>query len=284
MNLTVWNHCFFGGTQVSQVASANEPITVLKIGGSILKNARAYRRAAQFLRTRQLATPQERLVIVVSAQEGVTDTLERTARRIVPEPDPKSVDLLWSTGEILSVALLALHLQALGASAVALNIHQSGLRLQREENIQERLPRDLPFLRGALRECSITIVPGFLAVDSAQTIVSLGRGGSDLTAVLLAAGLGACRCELIKDVPGYFTADPHRERGASHVPFLTFKEALRMAEDGCDLVQRQAIEAAMNQGLPLVIRCLNDAAPSSRIATEREVAGDNARIPNVATA
>ena len=258
---------------MTHAASTNEPVTVLKIGGSILRNTRAYRRAARFVRTRQLAVPQERLVIVVSAQEGVTDSLERTARRIVAEPDAKFVDLLWSTGEIRSVGLLGLHLQALGVSATGLNIHQSGLGLRCETNLEQGPRLDLACLRGALRECPIAIVPGFLAVDSAQTIVSLGRGGSDLTAVLLAGGLGACRCELIKDVPGYFTTDPKRDGEASHVPFLTFRKALQMAEDGCDLVQRQAIVVAMSYELPLVIRCLDDAAPSSRIASEQDGEG-----------
>ena len=89
----------------------------------------------------------------------------------------------------------------------------------------------------------VAVVPGFFATDSAGAVLSLGRGGSDLTAVLLAKGLGASRCELLKDVPGYFTSDPHGNPTARHLPDLTFEDALALADDGCDLVQRQAIEA-----------------------------------------
>jgi aspartate kinase len=92
-------------------------------------------------------------------------------------------------------------------------------------------------LHAALAHHSIAIVPGFLATNPAQAVVSLGRGGSDLTAVLLAGGLDACRCELIKDVPGYFSSDPHRDPSARHLPSLTFEQALTLADDGCDLVQ-----------------------------------------------
>ena len=109
--------------------SANFTLAVIKIGGSILKNARAYRRAARYVRNRYAASPDERFVVVVSAQEGVTDRLAATARQVVSQPNPAALDLLWSTGELRSVALLALHLQALGVSAAALNIHEAGLAL-----------------------------------------------------------------------------------------------------------------------------------------------------------
>jgi len=109
--------------------SANFTLAVIKIGGSILKNARAYRRAARYVRNRNVASPDERFVVVVSAQEGVTDCLAATACQVISQPNSAALDLLWSTGELRSVALLALHLQALGVSAAALNIHEAGLAL-----------------------------------------------------------------------------------------------------------------------------------------------------------
>ena len=114
---------------MSDSLSADCTIAVIKIGGSILKNARAYRRAARYVRNRHAASPDERLVVVVSAQEGVTDWLAATACQVVAQPNPSALDLLWSTGELRSVALLALHLQALGVSAVPLNIHEAGLAI-----------------------------------------------------------------------------------------------------------------------------------------------------------
>jgi aspartate kinase len=215
--------------------------------------------------------PDERLVVVVSAQEGATNKLERTARKIVREPLAATLDLLWSTGEIRSAALLALELQALGMRAVPVNIHQAGLRLSESRSEDAHFRRAVQFtpewLYGALAKCRVAIVPGFFATDAEDTITSLGRGGSDLTAVLLAKGLQACRCELVKDVPGYFTSDPHLDASALPIPQLTFEQALEFAEGGCELVQRNAIEAAAGCGLPLVIRSLVETEPLSRIVS-----------------
>src|SRR5271154_2788213 len=116
---------------MSQNLSADSPIAVIKIGGSIFKNVKAFRRAARFIRNLHLAAPHERLVLVVSAQEGVPDQLAAAASRIVAQPNSAALDILWSTGELRSVALLALHLQALGISAASLNIHEAGLMLSR---------------------------------------------------------------------------------------------------------------------------------------------------------
>ena len=255
-------------------SSWNDRIAVIKLGGSILVNPKAYKRAAIFVRNRHRAAPDERLVIVVSAQEGATNRLERAARKIVREPSAATLDLLWSTGEIRSAAILALELQALGVHAVALNIHQTGLKLSACASEGALFPGAVQStaerVYEALAKCRVAIVPGFFATDPEDTIASLGRGGSDLTAVLLAKGLQACRCELIKDVPGYFSSDPHQNSNAQPIPQLTFEQALEFADGGCDLVQRKAIEAAAGCGLPLVIRSLIETGRLSRIVSADE--------------
>jgi aspartokinase len=241
---------------------AEQPVAVIKIGGSILTSAKAYHRAAIFVRNHHPAAPEERLVVVVFAQEGATDYLEQMARKIVPEPHAQAHDLLWSTGELRSVALLALHLQALGISAAVLNVHEAGLRVsgESEDGVREFAHASLNArcIRGALERHPVAVVPGFFASDEAEAIVSLGRGGSDLTAVLLAEGLRACRCELRKDDPGYFPSDPHRDPSARHLPSLIYEEALALADGECDLVQPKAIVAAARTGLPLVICSLEE--------------------------
>lgn len=252
-----------------QSSAPEGPIAVIKLGGSILTSAKAYRRAAIFVRNTLRAAPDERLVVVVSAQEGTTDTLERSARAIVQEPARSALDLLWSTGEIRSVALLTIHLQALGVAAAPLNVHEAGLTVPDTGREAGRIQLHAGRLCGVLARHAVVVVPGFLATDSTHAIVSLGRGGSDLTAVLLAEGLRACRCELIKDVPGYFTADPHRDPAARHIPQLSFAQALEFAAQGCDLVQRKAIEAAARSGLPLVIRSVSKKARISRISNHQ---------------
>ncbi len=249
-------------------------IVVIKLGGSILVSAKAYKRAAIFVRNRQRANPDERLVIVVSAQEGATDILERAARKIIREPQTAALDLLWSTGEIRSAAILSLELQALGVRALPLNIHQAGLELSGSGSEDAHFPEAVQFsprrLCQAFTKYQVAIVPGFFATNPEGAITSLGRGGSDLTAVLVAKGLQASRCELIKDVPGYFTSDPHRDASARPIPQLTFAQALEFADGGCDLVQRKAIEAAARCGLPLVIRSLIETEPLSRIVSGKE--------------
>jgi aspartate kinase len=262
---------------MSDTVSAKGSVAVIKLGGSILKNLRAYRRAARFVRNRYSVAPNERLVIVVSAQEGLTDRLQAIASRIVAQPSSAALDLLWSTGELRSVALVALELQALGVSAAAVNIHEAGLASPGGSDPDasgQKVRLNPRRLFSLLATYPVAIVPGFFVTDSTGAVVSLGRGGSDLTAVLLAQGLAASRCELVKDVPGYFTSDPHRDPDARHIPALTFAQALAFAREGCDLVQRQAIEAAARCNLPLVIRSLDEGAPISWVT---DVAMESAR-------
>lgn len=254
---------------MSDSKRGKEKIVVLKLGGSVLTGAKAFRRAAQLLKQRTKLAPSEKLVVVVSAQKLATDLLERRARRIVRPPAARTLDLLWSTGELRSVALLALHLEAIGVSAVSLNVHETGLQFAIEH--QPRPSR--PSLRGlhlqaAVSQHAVVVVPGFLANRGDGAIVSLGRGGSDFSAVLLATGLGAERCELVKDVPGYFEDDPHENARARHLPSLTFKEVLQMAKRGCELVQAHALLAAEEANLPLVIRSLDERAPFTVISRD----------------
>ena len=225
---------------------------VLKLGGSVLVDLAAYRDCARLLRDRLSAERDTRFVIIVSARFGETDALLATAKAIVGEPDAETLDLLWSTGEIQSAAILALCLHAVGVRAAALDVHQTGIRRL------DALVVDPAPLRAALAHHDVVIVPGFLAVSRGNAVVSLGRGGSDLTAVAVAAALDADRCELMKDVPGYFTADPNRVADAEHLPAIDYERALRMAHDGCDLVQAAALDAAREAGLTLVIRAAQD--------------------------
>ena len=271
-------------------------LSVLKLGGSVLRDDASYASAARFLQTRLALNQDERLVVIVSAQYGTTDQLLAEAEAIAgrrlaiegrrgpqraalgtpcaqrggggappSEVTNDALDLLWSTGELRSVAILALHLQKIGVSAAPFNVHQTGLVADRLTGTTVRPLR----LLAALAHARIVIVPGFLGVRAGGAIASLGRGGSDLTAVLLAAAVRADACELIKDVPGYFTADPHRRADARPIHDLAIDEALRMADAGCDLVQRAALAAAADAHLPLVIRSMDAAAPVTYVHASR---------------
>jgi aspartate kinase len=251
--------------------SNGSEVVVLKVGGSVLTGTKAFHRAALFLKHRLEQSSNEKPVVVVSAQKLATDRLERRARSIVREPSVRALDLLWSTGELRSVALLALHLQAIEISSVGLNVHETGLLFStRHEPCPTRPSVAAGHLKDALAEHAIVVVPGFLATRWDGVVVSLGRGGSDLSAVLLAIGIRATRCELIKDVPGYFEEDPNRNSRARHLPSLSFEEALRMAERGCELVQPRALLVAAEANLPLVIRNMEERAPVTVISRNQK--------------
>lgn len=239
-------------------------LSVLKLGGSVLRDDASYAAAARFLHDRLAENQDERLVVIVSAEYGTTDRLLAEAQRVVSDPAAHALDLLWSTGELRSVALLTLHLQRIGTHAAAFNVHQTGLVAEGATGTAVRPLR----LLAALATARIVVVPGFLGVSAGGTITSLGRGGSDLTAVLLAAAVRANVCELIKDVPGYFTADPHRDTHARPIHHLSFDEAVVMADAGCDLVQRAALVAASAASLPLVIRSMDAAAPVTHLRSQ----------------
>jgi aspartate kinase len=236
-------------------------LSVLKVGGSVLRDDASYAATARFLKDRLAERTDEQLVVIVSAQYGATDELLAEAEAITDGPAAAALDLLWSTGELRSVARLALHLQRNGVSAVPFNVHQTGLVADRMTGTTVRPLRLLAALAGS----RVVIVPGFLGVSAGGAITSLGRGGSDLTAVLLAAAVRADACELIKDVPGYFTADPRHDADARPIHDLPIEDALRMADRGCDLVQRAALTAAAQADLHLIIRSMDAAAPVTHV-------------------
>jgi aspartate kinase len=250
---------------------------VIKIGGSVLTDAGAYRRAARHLADRVYHRPDEKILAIVSAQYGDTDRLLAAAQDMVGEPRTETLDLLWSTGELRSAALLTLALQGLGVSAVAANVHQTGIRVDSDRH-SIALTSQLR-IRSLLARADVVVAPGFLATTPGDGIASLGRGGSDLSAVLLAARLSAPACELLKDVPGYFDRDPNLSHTASPIDALGYDDAIAMAQEGCELVQLRALEAARDLGVTLIVRSFDGGrrtvvGPAFGLATARQ-AGDH---------
>jgi aspartate kinase len=244
-------------------------VVVVKLGGSVLSDDESYGRAARYLVRRLHKCSRDRFIVVVSAQKGHTDELEQLARGITEYPNPRTLDLLWSTGELRSVALLTLHLEELGVAAVGLNVQEAGLRLNGAGGGEARIESLSGEIQRAFDDYSVVVVPGFFGTIVGGMIVSLGRGGSDLSAVLHAREFEAMQCELIKDVPGYFTENPHTASSAEHLPWISYDTALEMAESGCELVQREALEAARKSSLELVVRSLADSVPGTVVSTQR---------------
>ena len=153
---------------------------VIKLGGSVLVDASSYKEVSRFIVGRLHLRAEERFLVVVSAQEGLTDELEQLARGITNHPNPRTLDLLWSTGEMRSVALLTLHLQELGVAAVGLNIHETGLRFDGSGPPDAKIESQSGELRRAFHDYSVVVVPGFFGTLTSGTLVSLGRGDQTL--------------------------------------------------------------------------------------------------------
>jgi aspartate kinase len=248
-------------------------VVVQKYGGSVLRDDAAVRRVAAAV-TEAVATGSP-VVVVVSALAAVTDRHGGRAERFSARSGAPAVDLLLATGEIESASLLALALAEVGVPADALNPWQIGVHTDATFG-GARIARVNPLAVGArLEPGRALVVPGFVGCSHDGGLTTLGRGGSDLTAVALAEALGAVRCEFVKDVPGYFSADPALVPHARHCPEVTFSEAIELARAGCDLLQERALERAASAPCRFSIRALDD-------VRETAIVGDWRGPPRVA--
>lgn len=232
------------------------PIVVQKYGGSVLVNEAAYERAARHVK--HTVKQGRRVVAVVSALKGQTDELLNRSKRVNPEPVPEAVDLLLASGELQSAALLAMALRKLGVNAEALNPWQLGVHTDSSHG-DARITRINPLpLKVKLSELSAVIAPGFIGRAKDGGLTTLGRGGSDLSAVAFADALNAEACEFFKDVPGYFSADPRLVPNAIHRPYVTEKEAMELSEFGCRFLQDRAIQWAVQSQCRVLLRALGE--------------------------
>jgi aspartate kinase len=189
-------------------------LSVLKLGGSVLRDDGVVRARGAVPPAAPARRPDERLVVIVSAQYGATDDLLAEAQSHRRTTLPAALDLLWSTGELRSVALLALHLQRIGVSAVPFNVHQTGLVACRAGRGPTHGTTVRPLRLLAALAASRIVSSPLLGVSAAAASRRSARGGSDLTPSS-SPSRARRRCELVKDVPGYFTADPHRRRAGA---------------------------------------------------------------------
>ena len=220
------------------------PLVVQKFGGSSLANADRIRQVAQRIARERAAGVD--LVVVVSAMGDTTDELLALAHAIADEPDPRELDVLLATGEHESATLVSMALHAIGVKAISLTGAQAGITTDdshgraRIANIEPRR------IRAEIERGNVVIVAGFqgqrgAAGDLAET-TTLGRGGSDTTAVALAAALGADRCQIFTDVRGIYTADPRRVTQARKLDTVGYEEMLELAQQGAQVMQARAVE------------------------------------------
>ena len=179
----------------------------------------------------------DQLIIVVSAMSGETNRLLELARDLTSNPSPRELDVLVSTGEQVSMALLAMALHKRGIDALSLKGSQVAIRTDSSHNKARIQSIDDSRLRAELDQGRVAVVAGFQGVDENGEVTTLGRGGSDTSAVALAAAVGADECQIYTDVDGVYTTDPRIVDGAQRLESITFEEMLEMASMGSKVLQ-----------------------------------------------
>ncbi len=194
-----------------------------------------------------------RMVVVLSAMSGETDRLIKLAHEVTPSPDERELDMLLSTGERVTIALLAMDLRARGIDARSFTGRQVGI-LTDSSHTKARIARVVADrIRQALAGGVIPVVAGFQGINEQSDVTTLGRGGSDLTAVALAAALKADRCVIYTDVDGVYTADPNIVPSAKRIDKISYEEMLEMASLGAKVLQSRSVEFAAKYNVPVEV-------------------------------
>src|SRR3981081_338207 len=250
-------------------------LVVQKYGGSSLANAERIRASAQRIaRTESSGRP---VIVVVSAMGDTTDVLIELAYQIAPRPDEREMDLLLSTGETVSATLMAMALHELRRPAVSLTGAQAGIRSTRvfaKARITDIHPERIS---AELSQGKVVIVTGFQGVTDDQDITTLGRGGSDTTAVALACALGADRCDIYTDVEGIYTADPRVVPNARKLAEVGYEEMLELAQLGARVMAPRAVELGEVYDMPIRVASSFVDAPGTLI--HRLIPDGDANMP-----
>ena len=244
-------------------------LLVQKFGGTSVADVERIGNVAR--RIAQCREDGHDLVIVVSAMGHTTDELTALARAISPQPPQREMDMLLATGEQVSIALLSMALQALGVPAVAMTGTQAGIVTESTFGRARILEIRTDRLRRLLNEGQVVVVAGFQGTSSGVAgtpeITTLGRGGSDTSAVALAAALGADACEIYTDVPGVLTTDPRKVADAQLMESVSCDEMLELASLGAAVLHPRAVEIARNYGVPLWVRSSWSDNPGTRLTS-----------------
>ncbi|HWC31471.1 MAG TPA: aspartate kinase [Dehalococcoidia bacterium] len=225
-------------------------LIVQKYGGTSVANAERIRAVADRIRRRRDAG--DDVVAVVSAMGDTTDELLALAHQITPSPDERELDLLLSTGEAVSMTLMAMALHSIGVEAVSLTGAQAGLRTDSVHQRARILAIEPERIRREVAAGRVVIVSGFQGITEELEVTTLGRGTSDLTAVALAAVLEA-RCERYTDVAGVYTADPRIEPRARKLSEISYEEMLELASRGAKVMQPRAVEIGSVYNVPIYV-------------------------------
>ena len=226
-------------------------LIVQKFGGSSVADAAKVARVAEIIAGAYRAG--DSVAVVLSAQGDTTDDLIAKAHEIHPDPDRRELDMLLSVGEQISVALMAMELQKRRLPAVSLTGWQIGMRTGGAHGAARIESIDGKRLKAELEAGKIVLIAGFQGIDAAGDITTLGRGGSDTTAVAIAAALKADRCQIYTDVEGVYTADPRKVPDAKKLEAITYDEMLELASSGSQVLHNRSVELAKSYGVELEV-------------------------------
>jgi aspartate kinase len=254
-------------------------LIVQKYGGTSVGSAARIRRVCR--RIAETLAKGHRVVAVVSAMGDTTDRLIELAQRVSEAPPPRELDMLVANGETITAPLVAMCLQDRGVPAISLTGAQAGVRTSQDHS-RARIKEIRPVrIVEALRRGQVPVVAGFQGATEDLEITTLGRGGSDTTAVALAAALGADLCEIYTDVDGIMTADPRVVPGARLLPHISYEEILELAAVGARVMHPRAVEIGQLYGVPICVRSSFHRRPGTMIVSEVPME-DRKRVRGVA--
>src|SRR5438477_8052756 len=244
-------------------------IVVQKYGGSSVADVTRIRRVAdRVMQTRQRGHD---VVVVVSAMGDTTDDLLALAKQVAPNPDRRELDMLLTAGERISMALLSMAIRNLGGDAISFTGSQSGI-ITNDRHVDARIIEVRPVrVQDELASGKIVVIAGYQGVSYRRDVTTLGRGGSDTTAVAMAAALGAEYCEICSDVDGVYTADPRVVPDAQRIGTLSYEETQELAESGARVLNAQAVEFAKEKGIAIYARATASPLPGADPAADGTV-------------
>jgi len=243
-------------------------LIVQKYGGTSVANPERIKKVAEKIIATRNAN--HRLVVVVSAMSGETDRLISLAKSITSRPKPRELDVLLSTGEQVTIALLSIALESLGCPAHSYTGAQVHIRTDSAHNKARIMDIDAARVHKDLGDGRVVVVAGFQGVDESGNITTLGRGGSDTTAVALASALKADECQIYTDVDGVYTTDPRVVPEARRLDRITYEEMLEMASLGAKVLQIRSVEFASKYNVPLRVLSSFEEGQGTLITTEEE--------------
>lgn len=244
-------------------------LIVKKFGGTSVGSTEKIQQVAKRVLKQQQAGDQ--IVVVVSAMSGETNRLVGLSQDITDAPTGREYDMLVSTGEQVTISLLSLAIQQLGGQAISFLGHQVKILTDEAHGKARIRSIDDQRIRGELNAGKVVVVAGFQGCDEDGNVTTLGRGGSDTTAVALAAALKADLCEIFTDVDGVYTTDPNMVPHAKKIDQVSFEEMLEMASTGAKVLQIRSVELAAKFKVPLEVRCTFNENPGTLVVAEAQM-------------